>query len=188
VQKQKECYILLNYAIKLLMANRYQDWHKQALSDLKHSQNAREDGDYDWACFAAHQAAEKAVKALIEFSGGDFWGHGITKLLEGLKEKYDIPPQGFDDTRFLDKFYILTRYPNGFDIGAPVDYYTQTEAGAAYEAAQRIIKFCESQIPGSRENFARADRARAAGDTPRAENRGCLSFWLPRGGEFFRPK
>ncbi|MDZ7292578.1 MAG: HEPN domain-containing protein [candidate division KSB1 bacterium] len=34
------------------MANRYQDWYKQALSDLKHSQNAREDGDYDWACFA----------------------------------------------------------------------------------------------------------------------------------------
>ncbi|MDZ7300918.1 MAG: HEPN domain-containing protein [candidate division KSB1 bacterium] len=131
------------------MANRYQDWYRQALSDLKHSQNAREDGDYDWACFAAHQAADKAVKAVIEFSGGEFWGHAVTKLLEGLKEKYAIPESLLDDARSLDKFYIPTRYPNGFDTGAPVDYYTHKEAEAAYETAQRLLRFCESRLPGS---------------------------------------
>lgn len=170
------------------MANRYQDWYKQALSDLKHSKNAKEDGDYDWACFAAHQAAEKAVKALVEFSGGDFWGHAITKLLEDLKAKYEIPFQCIDDARFLDKFYIPTRYPNGFDIGAPVDYYTKNEAEAAYEAAQRIIKFCEGQFPRSREDKGGVGGARATSDTERSENPGCLSFWLPRRRKFFRPQ
>lgn len=132
------------------MANRYKDWYRQALSDLKHSRNAREDGDFDWACFAAHQAAEKAVKALIEFYGAEFWGHAISKLLEGLKERCEISDAYIEDALVLDKFYIPTRYPNGFDIGAPVDYYTHQEAEAAYEAAQRIIKFCEGQIFGSR--------------------------------------
>ncbi len=139
------------------MPNRYQDWLKQAHSDLKHSQNAREDGDFDWACFAAQQAAEKAVKALIEFFGGEFWGHAITKLLEALKERCEIPEERKDDARLLDKFYIPTRYPNGFDDGAPVDYYTQNEAEAAYEAAQRIIRFCESQIPGPSPDQARIE-------------------------------
>lgn len=134
------------------MANRYKDWYRQAESDLKHSRHACDDGDYDWACFAAHQAAEKAVKALIEFNGGEFWGHAISKLLEGLKEKVSVPDKHLQNALFLDKFYIPTRYPNGFDTGAPVDYYTQIEAEAAYEAAKHIVRFCGSCFPGSPKN------------------------------------
>lgn len=131
------------------MGNRYKDWFKQAQSDLKHSHNAQKAGDYDWACFAAHQAAEKAVKALIEFSGGAFWGHSVSKLLEALQEKFDIPDRNKKEALSLDKFYIPTRYPNGFDSGAPVDYYTLQEAQEAYESAKSILSFCESQFPKS---------------------------------------
>lgn len=131
------------------MANRYKDWYRQAESDLKHSRHAADVGDYDWACFAAHQAAEKAVKAVIEFHGGQFWGHAISKLLDGLQEKLSVPPERMQDALFLDKFYIPTRYPNGFDSGAPVDYYTQIEAEAAFVAAQNILRFCGSHLPGS---------------------------------------
>jgi HEPN domain-containing protein len=106
------------------MTNRYRDWYRQALSDLKHSLESRDAEDYNWACFAAQQAAEKAVKALVEFSLGKSMEHSITKLMEGLKEKYKIPNECFDDARYLDKFYIPTRYPYAFDSGAPVDYYT----------------------------------------------------------------
>jgi HEPN domain-containing protein len=136
------------------MPNRHHDWFKQALSDLKHSQNAREDGDDDWACFAAQQAAEKAVQALAEFAGAEFWGHAITKLLEDLKAQYEIPQAYFDDARLLDKFYIPTRYPNGFDTGAPKDYFTQKDAETGYDAAQRLIQFCEGQISRPREDQA----------------------------------
>ncbi len=128
------------------MPNRYKDWLKQAQSDLQHCRHACEDGDYDWACFAAHQAAEKAVKAVLEFKGGQYWGHAISKLLEGI-EDHTIPEQCMSDALFLDKFYIPTRYPNGFDIGAPVDYYTKKDAEGAYDAAKNILAFCESILP-----------------------------------------
>ena len=48
------------------MANRYFDWFRQSEADLRHARNALQDGDYDWSCFAAHQAAENALKG-----GGD---------------------------------------------------------------------------------------------------------------------
>ncbi|MGH7495993.1 MAG: HEPN domain-containing protein [bacterium] len=72
------------------MPNRHQDWLKQALSDLKHSKNTREDGNYECACFAAQQASEKAVNALIEFFGGE-GGHAISKMLEEIKTRYEAP-------------------------------------------------------------------------------------------------
>ncbi|HUP65832.1 MAG TPA: HEPN domain-containing protein [Thermoanaerobaculia bacterium] len=47
---------------------------------------------------------------------------------------YAVPP--------LDKHYIPTRYPNGFERGAPTDYYTKAEAEAAIHDAGTIIEFC----------------------------------------------
>lgn len=46
------------------MANRSRDWLRQAEQDLGHARRSRDLGDHDRACFAAQQAAEKAVKAL----------------------------------------------------------------------------------------------------------------------------
>jgi len=61
------------------MANRYADWLRQAEADLRHARNARESGDFEWSCFAAQQAAEKALKAYIQKSGGaptDYYTRG----------------------------------------------------------------------------------------------------------------
>lgn len=46
------------------MPNRARDWLAQALVDLEEAQDARRAGRHEWACFAAQQAAEKAVRAL----------------------------------------------------------------------------------------------------------------------------
>lgn len=48
--------------------------------------------------------------------------------------------------KVLDKHYIPSRYPNGFDSGAPLDYYTEEEAKQAIEYAQTILKFCEGLL------------------------------------------
>jgi predicted nucleotidyltransferase len=45
--------------------NRSRDWWHQASRDVAHAQHAVDDGDYEWAAFAAQQAAEKAVKAVV---------------------------------------------------------------------------------------------------------------------------
>ena len=86
---------------------------------------------------------------MIEFSGGTFWGHSVSKLLEALQQKLDIPEQNKKEALSLDKFYIPTRYPNRFDSGARVDYYTLLEAQAAYDAAKSILSYCESHFSKS---------------------------------------
>lgn len=55
-----------------IMANRAPDWLAQSKHDLSHARNALDDGDYDWACFATHQAAEKAVRVFTTLSSSRF--------------------------------------------------------------------------------------------------------------------
>jgi HEPN domain-containing protein len=46
----------------------------------------------------------------------------------------------------LDKHYIPARYPNGFDRGAPRDYYTEGEARQAINDAETVYHFCRDTI------------------------------------------
>jgi HEPN domain-containing protein len=129
------------------MSNRYLDWFRQAEADLHHARNAQEDGDYEWSCFAAHQATEKALKAVFLKLGLDAWGHTLTVLIGNLPEAVERPTQTLVNyARVLDKYYIPTRYPNGFDSGAPTDYYTADEARSAIQQAEAILEFCGHQI------------------------------------------
>lgn len=128
------------------MANRAEDWLSQAIHDLAHARHAAEAGDDDWACFAAHQAAEKAVKGLFLHLGGEGWGHAITRLLDDLEHEIEVPSELLNAARRLDKHYIPTRYPNGFDAGAPADYYTAEEAAEAIADAERIHDFCRQSV------------------------------------------
>ena len=41
------------------------DWLKEAEADLKHAKNCLKLESYNWACFAAQQSTEKALKAFI---------------------------------------------------------------------------------------------------------------------------
>lgn len=102
------------------MTNRAPDWLAQAGHDLEHARHALDDGDFDWSCFAAHQAAEKAVKALFLSLGGEGWGHSITRLLRDASHKLEVTEDLITAAQRLDKHYIPTRYPNGFDLGAPI--------------------------------------------------------------------
>ncbi len=128
------------------MADRAADWLKQSAHDLGHARHALDAGDYDWACFAAHQAAEKAVKAVILSMNGEGWGHAITRLLKDIGERFPVTDDLIQAAQRLDKHYIPTRYPNGFDAGAPFDYYTEAEAQQAIRDAQRIYDVAEQSL------------------------------------------
>jgi HEPN domain-containing protein len=126
------------------MPERSGDWLRQAEADLSHARGALQLGSYEWSAFAAHQAAEKAIKASYQHLHMEAWGHVLTLLLEKLPN--DVKP---DDgllarAKQLDKNYILTRYPNGFEQGAPVDFYTIEDARAAIAHAEAIIEFCKN--------------------------------------------
>ncbi len=57
------------------MAERWGDWLRPAEADLEHARRSLASGDHEWACFAAQQAAEKAVKSLHLARGQEAWGH-----------------------------------------------------------------------------------------------------------------
>jgi HEPN domain-containing protein len=128
------------------MANRARDWLEQAAHDLEHARHAQKDGDHDWACFAAHQAAEKALKRLFLALGGEAWGHSLTRILKDLAERLALPKGVASSARRLDKHYIPTRYPNGFDAGVPYEYYTEEDSRQAIEDARHIHDFCRQSF------------------------------------------
>ncbi len=127
--------------------NRWRDWWEPAARDLRHAGHAVEGRDYEWAAFAAQQAAEKALKALIMAHSGEPWGHSLTGLVEALPQ--DVPSS--DETREaasrLDKHYIPARYPNGFASGFPGKLYTKGEAEGAIADATQLIEFCRRHLP-----------------------------------------
>ncbi len=123
------------------MAGRAGDWLKQARRDLEHARRALEDGDYEWACFAARQAAAKAVGL-----GAEARGHAVSGLLERLPPGYQPAPELEAAAKELDKHYIPARYPNSYPEGAPFEYYTAAEAERAVEYAERILRFCEDNL------------------------------------------
>jgi hypothetical protein len=58
------------------VANRSKDWLAQAVRDLEQARSSRSEERHEWACFAAQQAAEKAVKALHLALGQKAYGIG----------------------------------------------------------------------------------------------------------------
>ena len=124
------------------MASRHADWFRQGERDLDHARRATEQGDYEWACFAAQQGAEKAVKAVFQKVGAVAWGHSVSALLEALPDISPLDDALLDAAKELDKHYIPARYPNSHPQGAPFEYYTQGEADRAVSNAKKIITFC----------------------------------------------
>jgi len=92
-----------------------------------------EDGDFERACFAAQQAAEKEVMALYQSIHVDSIGHSISRLMGDLPTPLRPPGDLVEWAKELDKHYVPSRYPNFHPEGAPLDYYTLREARRAVE-------------------------------------------------------
>jgi len=127
------------------MASRVQDWLRQAEHDLSVARTTSAAGQHDWACFAAQQAAEKALKALYQHHHSEGWGHVLSRLVGGLLDHEPGLASLDEAARILDKYYIPTRYPNGLEAGAPADAYTPIESAMTIGYAQDIIHFCASR-------------------------------------------
>lgn len=126
------------------MANRAHDWLAQAIRDLEQAQASRDDGRHEWACFAAQQAAEKAVKALHQSLGQEAWGHVITRLLNDLP--MEVPSEIIEEGRVLDAYYIPTRYANGHPEGPPFEHYGPLQSEEAIRYAGEIVEFARARM------------------------------------------
>jgi len=129
----------------MLDDNEFRRWMESARRTLESAKRDARYGDYNWACFKAHQAAGKALKALLWGCGKPRVGHSLPRLLSGIEEELGIAPPG--DIREacmrLNKFYTPTRYPDAWSEGIPEEYYSEKEALEAIELAKMVIEWVE---------------------------------------------
>ena len=128
------------------MADRAGDWYSQAKRNLAQALSSRNENRHEWACFAAHQAAELAVKALHLSFGQEAWGHVVARLLEELPA---TPPEELlDKAKVLDNFYVPTRYPNGHPEWPPFAHYGKIQSEEAIRYAGEILTFVSDEMAG----------------------------------------
>jgi HEPN domain-containing protein len=125
------------------MADRSGDWYQQALRDLEQAEASMAAGRHEWACFAAHQATEKALKALNLALGIQAWGHTLTRLWAAVPADWTqdpLPPEGLEDRlRLLDGFYIPTRYPDSYPEGTPAEHFGRLQSEQALAHSSDVI-------------------------------------------------
>jgi HEPN domain-containing protein len=128
------------------MPNRSQDWLNQAVRDLEQAEDSRKGGRHEWACFAAQQAAEKAVKALHLRLGQEAWGHVVARLLRELPVAARAPESLVEKAQVLDTAYIPSRYPNSHPEGAPFEHYGPLQSEEAVRYAGEIVEFVRRRL------------------------------------------
>jgi len=126
------------------MPQRSRDWLRQAHRDLETAEENRSNERHEWACFVAHQAAEKAVKALHPAQGQEAWGHVVSRLLLDLP--VPAPDSLVDEARVLDNFYVPARYPNGHAEGAPFEHYGPIQSEQALRHARHILGYVDQAL------------------------------------------
>ena len=130
------------------MSSRAQDWFRQAEADLAQARDSHRDAHYEWACFAARQAAEKAVNSACVAQGHRGFQRMVTDSLELLRTRAaGIDDDLLDRARALDKLDLATRYPRFFASGAPTDFYTRSEAERAIADADAVLEVCRMVLP-----------------------------------------
>lgn len=119
----------------------WERYRRQAVHTLASAHDDAVRGVYDWACFKAHQAGELALKGYVRATSHYATGHSVVKLLADCAEP--APSALVDCAKSLDKVYIPARYPDAYDSGAPMDYYTAADAAAAIDCAQRLLAWAD---------------------------------------------
>lgn len=127
------------------MPRRYLDWLRQAKRKLESARWNLQGQFFEDACFSSQQTAELAAKALLESRGRIELGHSVLHLLTVAG---GVPQDLLNAGKVLDRYYIPTRYPNGFAQGAPMDYYDAPTAQEAIDHAQRIIDYVDQALSG----------------------------------------
>lgn len=111
------------------------EWLNKADEDLEFAISVVEGSTfYAQICFHFHQASEKYLKSFIIAHGLEFKKiHDLQMLLKSCLTKDPNLQELMDDCKFLNRFYIDTRYP----VHWPTRY-TKEEALKSRKAAEHI--------------------------------------------------
>lgn len=115
-------------------------WLRQAEADLRMARVSMEAAGYEWACFQAQQAGEKALRAFAYDKGRAEFTHSLIELVRQCQNWEASFHELEDAARFLDQFYVPTRYPNGLAGSiAPTEFYTSKEAEQCISMSESIL-------------------------------------------------
>jgi HEPN domain-containing protein len=118
-----------------------QDWLLHANSDLELARTGKSPGVlFETLCFHAHQAVEKAIKAvLLVHKVPIIKSHNIGALTKLLPENIKRSP-AIKEAASLTDYAVLSRYPGDLE---PV---TEKEYRAAIELAEKVVVWAERSI------------------------------------------
>ncbi len=115
-------------------------WLRQSEAELRAARHSFEAGDWFAAVFWCHQAAEKALKALLIAGGVTARGHDLLSLLRRIREEIHAEPPGDVErcVKRLNPHYMVSRYPDAAN-GLPYEMYTREDAEEALRCAETIL-------------------------------------------------
>ena len=128
-------------------------WLTQAKDEFKDADDLRKRGRLYLALFHFQQAAEKALKAYLYVkvkSAEVFHTHSVGDLAQMAAEA-DVEFKSIAGAKALDKYYILTRYPNGLPGGVPSRFFDDPkEAERAMQLCRSVIELAERKVEKAR--------------------------------------
>ncbi len=127
------------------MANRANDWLRQAEEELLWAKDALVSGRWALVCFTSQQVAEKSLKGMaIRRGAAQIKSHSVKDIAAALEIDGELDEMG----RVLDQYYITTRYPDAFYSGSPFEYFTKGQAAEALRYAQAFLDRARAEIRG----------------------------------------
>ncbi|MEA3276733.1 MAG: HEPN domain-containing protein [Pseudomonadota bacterium] len=125
-------------------------WRAQAVNDAAHARYSMEGGFHAQACYAAQQAVEKALKALLLHTGREAsHTHSIVGLRRALEEAgVEVPESvlSLAEAQDLTRLNIETRYPLGGAEEAPFELFGSEQAQRMVGVAGRVVTMIEGVL------------------------------------------
>lgn len=130
------------------MRQEAEHWLQDGRNDLADARRMSDGGMYNWAVFAARQAAEKMLKAAyITLRQEDPPAiHSLLGLAKSIA--VEVPEAVAEDLRELSRHYVTTRYPDAIE-GVTADAYSATSAKRAIAQAERIAAWITQGLPST---------------------------------------
>lgn len=121
------------------------EWLARAESDLKYAiAGERETAQHHVTCFLCHQSVEKALKALIVYSGGiPQRTHLLGRLVSMIEADFPAFKNLKMKIRKLDKFYIPARYPDDMRTD-----FVKQDAKDALTLAEEVVTIAKAILKG----------------------------------------
>jgi len=120
---------------------------EEAKADLRHAMQAYRAGSYNWACFVAEQAAEKAMKAYLigVLRKRPIHTHDLTVLHRQTRGGLKMPASTTNRLAELSAYYTGARYPNS-GLNRPSLSITAIQARRAMRTARGVLTVVKREI------------------------------------------